>query len=79
MEGVGELSKQDRINMIEQAFEDWNFLVNEGSSITGARIQIEKDYELTESEIIKLRLLILGEIERMMETGRIEWGMFDGR
>lgn len=73
------MSAQDRKVMINQAFEDWNFLVNEGDSITNARITIEKDYELTESEVIKLRILILAEIERMMETGRIEWGMFDGR
>lgn len=68
------MSAQDRVRMIEEAFEDWNFLVNGGSTITEARMKVENDYYLTDSEIIKLRLMILGEIEIMMDTGRIEWG-----
>lgn len=68
------MSAQDRERMIEEAFEDWNFLVNDGSTVTEARMKVENDYYLTDSEIIKLRLLILGEIERKFETGLIEWG-----
>ncbi|MDN6291539.1 MAG: hypothetical protein L0J35_00535 [Tetragenococcus halophilus] len=67
------MSKEDRMNMIEEAFEDWNFLVNDGSTVTEARIKVENDYFLTDSETIKLRLLILAEIERKFETGGILW------
>lgn len=67
------MSKEDRANMIEQAFEDWNFLVNDGSTVTEARIKVENDYFLTDSETIKLQLLILAEIERKFETGGILW------
>jgi hypothetical protein len=56
-----------RLDLIEDAFDDWRWLIKKGLTPRQARIDVERDYELLEIEVVELNKRMFEEMEELLE------------
>ena len=56
-----------RMDLIEYAFDDWRRLIRNGLTPRQARIDVERDYELLEIEVVELNRRMFEEMEEWLE------------
>lgn len=61
-----------RLDLIEDAFDDWRWLIKKGLTPRRARIRVECDYELLGIEVAELNNRMFDEMELMLEKGEVK-------